>query len=90
VPVGEDSAAVPVADPARRNRDLTLIEGEISSPIRDIGDDPLVEPLFEVGTGHFVAATGSAIFLRLMKTRISPDVFCSAVRMAATMSSCAS
>jgi glutathione transport system ATP-binding protein len=48
-------AAVPVADPGRRNRDLTLLEGEISSPIRDIGDDPLVEPLVEVEARHFVA-----------------------------------
>ena len=48
-------AAVPVADPSRRNRDTALIEGEIPSPIRTLGDDPLVRPLETVGPGHFVA-----------------------------------
>jgi glutathione transport system ATP-binding protein len=48
-------AAVPVADPTRRNRDMSLIEGEIPSPIRALGDDPLVQPLEPVGPGHFVA-----------------------------------
>ncbi|WP_225772865.1 ABC transporter ATP-binding protein [Inquilinus sp. Marseille-Q2685] len=48
-------AAVPVADPARRNRDTSLIEGEIPSPIRLLGDEPLVRPLEPVGPGHFVA-----------------------------------
>ena len=48
-------AAVPVADPARRNRDTSLIEGEIPSPIRPLGDEPLVRPLEPVGPGHFVA-----------------------------------
>ncbi len=48
-------AAVPVADPTRRNRDMSLIEGEIPSPIRTLGDDPLVRPLEPVGPGHFVA-----------------------------------
>ncbi|MGK9166975.1 dipeptide ABC transporter ATP-binding protein [Inquilinus limosus] len=47
--------AVPVADPARRNRDTSLIEGEIPSPIRALGDEPLVRPLEPVGPGHFVA-----------------------------------
>ncbi|MFE0758720.1 ABC transporter ATP-binding protein [Inquilinus sp. NPDC058860] len=48
-------AAVPVADPTRRNRDTSLIEGEIPSPIRALGDEPLVQPLEPVGPGHFVA-----------------------------------
>ncbi|WP_343713904.1 dipeptide ABC transporter ATP-binding protein [Inquilinus sp.] len=48
-------AAVPVADPTRRNRDTSLIEGEIPSPIRPLGDEPLVRPLEPVGPGHFVA-----------------------------------
>ncbi|WP_026869728.1 ABC transporter ATP-binding protein [Inquilinus limosus] len=48
-------AAVPVADPARRNRDTALIEGEIPSPIRALGDEPVVKPLEPVGPGHFVA-----------------------------------
>ncbi|MBY6264219.1 dipeptide ABC transporter ATP-binding protein [Azospirillum sp. 412522] len=48
-------AAVPVADPSRRTRDLRLLTGEIPSPIRAIGDEPLVQPLVPVGDDHFVA-----------------------------------
>jgi glutathione transport system ATP-binding protein len=48
-------AAVPVADPARRHAKRALIEGEIPSPIRAVGDEPVVQPLVEVGPGHFVA-----------------------------------
>ncbi len=48
-------AAVPVADPQRRHLKRSLIEGEIPSPIRAIGDEPVVQPLVEVGPGHFVA-----------------------------------
>ncbi|MEN3931367.1 dipeptide ABC transporter ATP-binding protein [Microvirga sp. W0021] len=48
-------AAVPVADPAQRSRDMKMLEGEIPSPMRLIGDEPLVEPLIQVGTDHFVA-----------------------------------
>ncbi|PGH56267.1 glutathione ABC transporter ATP-binding protein GsiA [Azospirillum palustre] len=48
-------AAVPIADPGRRTRDLRLLTGEIPSPIRSIGDEPLVQPLVPVGDGHFVA-----------------------------------
>jgi glutathione transport system ATP-binding protein len=48
-------AAVPVADPQRRHLERALIEGEIPSPIRAIGDEPVVQPLVEVGPGHFVA-----------------------------------
>jgi glutathione transport system ATP-binding protein len=57
-------AAVPVADPAQRNRDLSLLEGEIPSPMRAVGDEPLVEPLIEVGPGHFVARHPVGIFPR--------------------------
>ena len=32
-----------------------LLEGEVPSPIRAIGDDPVVQPLVQVGPGHFVA-----------------------------------
>jgi hypothetical protein len=33
-----------------------LLSDEIPSPIRKVGDDPLVKPLVAVGTqGHFVA-----------------------------------
>ncbi|PWC84840.1 glutathione ABC transporter ATP-binding protein [Azospirillum sp. TSH100] len=48
-------AAVPIADPSRRTRDLRLLTGEIPSPIRAIGDEPLVQPLVPVGDDHFVA-----------------------------------
>ncbi|MEP6997433.1 MAG: dipeptide ABC transporter ATP-binding protein [Betaproteobacteria bacterium] len=48
-------AAVPVADPARRRRKTELSSEEIPSPIRAVGDEPLVAPLVEVGPGHFVA-----------------------------------
>ncbi|HEY1325554.1 MAG TPA: dipeptide ABC transporter ATP-binding protein [Casimicrobiaceae bacterium] len=49
-------SAVPVADPGRRRRKRELSSEEIPSPIRDVGDEPRVEPLREVGPGHFVAA----------------------------------
>jgi glutathione transport system ATP-binding protein len=48
-------SAVPVADPSRRKRKRELSSEEIPSPIRAIGDDPIVAPLAEVGPGHFVA-----------------------------------
>jgi len=47
--------AVPIADPARRHLKRALLEGEIPSPIRALGDEPRVEPLVEVAPGHFVA-----------------------------------
>jgi glutathione transport system ATP-binding protein len=49
-------AAVPVADPARRRRQRALSSDEIPSPVRDVGDEPTVAPLQQVGPGHFVAA----------------------------------
>ena len=48
-------AAVPVADPARRHLQRALLEGEIPSPIRAVGDEPEVPPLVQVAPGHFVA-----------------------------------
>jgi glutathione transport system ATP-binding protein len=48
-------SAVPVADPSRRRRKRELSSEEIPSPIRAIGDDPVVAPLVEVSPGHFVA-----------------------------------
>ncbi len=48
-------AAVPIADPQRRHRERSLLVDEIPSPVRRLGDDPLVRPLVAVGEGHFVA-----------------------------------
>jgi len=47
--------AVPIADPARRNKQRTLLEGEIPSPIRAVGDEPQIAPLVDIGNGHCVA-----------------------------------
>ncbi|HZY18451.1 MAG TPA: dipeptide ABC transporter ATP-binding protein [Ramlibacter sp.] len=48
-------AAVPIADPTRRHLRRELLEGEVPSPIRAVGDEPVVEPLQPVGPGHYVA-----------------------------------
>jgi glutathione transport system ATP-binding protein len=56
-------AAVPVADPRHRSGDLTLIEGDIKSPVHSLGDEPQVEPLVQVGPGHFVARHGIGDFI---------------------------
>jgi len=48
-------AAVPVADPARRRRKRELSSDEVPSPIRALGDEPVVAPLEEMEPGHFVA-----------------------------------
>ncbi|VVE69236.1 glutathione ABC transporter ATP-binding protein [Pandoraea anapnoica] len=48
-------SAVPIADPARRHAKRELLTEEIPSPIRALGDEPQVQPLVEVGAGHFVA-----------------------------------
>jgi glutathione transport system ATP-binding protein len=48
-------AAVPIADPTRRHLRRELLEGEVPSPIRTVGDEPVVQPLQAVGPGHFVA-----------------------------------
>ncbi|MNH44774.1 glutathione transporter ATP-binding protein [compost metagenome] len=48
-------AAVPIADPARRHMKRTLLVDEIPSPIRKLDDEPVVLPLVQVGTDHFVA-----------------------------------
>jgi glutathione transport system ATP-binding protein len=48
-------SAVPVADPARRRRRPALSSDEVPSPIRDVGDEPVVRPLVEVAPGHRVA-----------------------------------
>ncbi|MGG1947263.1 dipeptide ABC transporter ATP-binding protein [Trinickia sp. NRRL B-1857] len=48
-------AAVPVADPQRRHLDRKLLSGEIPSPIRDVGDEPVVAPLKQIDKDHYVA-----------------------------------
>ncbi len=47
--------AVPVADPGHRKAQRPLLSDEIPSPVRALGDEPLLAPLQEVGPGHFVA-----------------------------------
>jgi glutathione transport system ATP-binding protein len=53
-------AAVPVADPRRRNQngrgqDRNLDESEVPSPLRRAGDSPMVAELVQVGEDHYVA-----------------------------------
>jgi glutathione transport system ATP-binding protein len=48
-------SAVPIADPGRRHLTRTLLGGDIPSPIRAVGDEPMVSPLIAVGRDHFVA-----------------------------------
>ena len=48
-------AAVPIADPSRRGQRAVVAPGELPSPIRRIGDNPLVAPLEQVGPDHYVA-----------------------------------
>ena len=48
-------SAVPVADPQRRHRQRSLLVDEIPSTVRALGDEPVVQPLVEVGPGHYVA-----------------------------------
>jgi glutathione transport system ATP-binding protein len=48
-------AAVPVADPARRHRRRELLAEELPSPVRAVGDEPIVSALEQVGPDHFVA-----------------------------------
>jgi ABC-type oligopeptide transport system ATPase subunit len=46
--------AVPIADPSAR-RGGTLELSELPSPVRAVGEEPEVQPLVQVGDGHFVA-----------------------------------
>jgi glutathione transport system ATP-binding protein len=48
--------AVPVADPAKRRKELRLATDEIPSPLRPLGYEPEPRPLEEVAPGHFVMA----------------------------------
>jgi glutathione transport system ATP-binding protein len=49
-------AAAPVADPFSRSVTNLLDETDIPSPIRAVGDEPVIWPLVSVGAGHFAAA----------------------------------
>jgi peptide/nickel transport system ATP-binding protein len=55
-------AAVPIADPQRRHRRRSLQVDEIPSPVRKVGDNPLVAPLVQVGDGHFVARHSVGVY----------------------------
>lgn len=46
--------AVPIADPTAR-RTVKLAVSDIPSPIRKVGEEPLVKPLVQVGPDHYVA-----------------------------------
>jgi len=46
--------AVPIADPTHK-RERALLVDEIPSPVRSIGDEPLVAPLVQVADDHYVA-----------------------------------
>jgi glutathione transport system ATP-binding protein len=48
-------SAVPVADPARRHAKRMLAADEIPSPIRKLGDEPIVAKLVAVAPDHYVA-----------------------------------
>jgi peptide/nickel transport system ATP-binding protein len=54
--------AVPVPDPTRRDRPRGLLTGDIPSPVRRIGDDPVVRPLVALGGGHFVARHAVGVY----------------------------
>ncbi|SAI71361.1 ABC transporter ATP-binding protein [Bordetella ansorpii] len=55
-------AAVPIADPQRRHRQRSLLVDEIPSPVRKVGDEPVVQPLVQVGEGHFVARHSIGVY----------------------------
>jgi len=52
-------AAVPVAEPGR-HKNTTLIEGEIPSPMRRVGNEPAILRLVDVAAGHRVAEVAAA------------------------------
>jgi glutathione transport system ATP-binding protein len=47
-------AAVPVAEPGR-HKDTSLIEGEIPSPMRKVGDEPAILQMLDISRDHRVA-----------------------------------
>lgn len=55
-------AAVPIADPDRRHRMSALMAGEIPSPVRPVGDEPVVAALERVGDDHYVARHSVGVY----------------------------
>jgi len=53
-------SAVPIADP-QRHRTPMRIEGEIPSPVRPVGQEPLIHRMREVEPGHWVALEADAL-----------------------------
>jgi glutathione transport system ATP-binding protein len=47
-------SAVPIADP-RQRRKLAAVEGEIPSPVRAVGNEPVLFAREEIAPGHYVA-----------------------------------
>ncbi|NMP27166.1 dipeptide ABC transporter ATP-binding protein [Rahnella sp. SAP-1] len=48
-------AAVPVANPLHIRVEQPLLVDEVPSPIRPLGNEPIIAPLVKVSEGHFVA-----------------------------------
>lgn len=48
-------AAVPVANPLHKRVEQPLLVDEVPSPIRPLGNEPIIAPLVKVSEGHFVA-----------------------------------
>ncbi len=55
-------AAVPIADPDRRHRMSALMAGDIPSPVRPVGDEPIVAALERVGDDHYVARHSVGVY----------------------------
>jgi len=53
-------SAVPIADP-QHHRAPMRIEGEIPSPVRPVGQEPLIHRMREVEPGHWVALEADAL-----------------------------
>ncbi|MGK9169791.1 ABC transporter ATP-binding protein [Inquilinus limosus] len=47
--------AVPIADPRRRRDHFQRLSGEVPSPVRPVGYQPVLVDLADVGSGHLVA-----------------------------------
>jgi peptide/nickel transport system ATP-binding protein len=54
--------AVPIADPQQRHLKHQMLTDEIPSPIRRVGDEPVIRPLIQVGPDHFVARHSVGVY----------------------------